>query len=97
MHTHEKVYKAEDVANLIREVEGLAMRVSSLKDTMVNRRPWSAHWLGGDIKNGATEVRPARFQAALDAVRRATEGLETASHELAMLHIEVLHPESKKG
>ena len=96
MRQYEKVYKAEDVAKLIRQVEELAMKVGSLQDCMTNSRPWSAHWLGGDIKNGATEVRPARFQAALDAVRRATEGLETASHELAMLETEILHPESKR-
>ena len=96
MRQYEKVYKAEDVANLIRQVEELAMKVGSLQDTMTNSRPWSAHWLGGDIKNGATEVRPARFQAARDAVRRATDGLETASHELAMLETEILHPKSKR-
>lgn len=56
---------------------------------MTNGRPWPAHWMGGDIKSGATEVRPARFQAALNAVRRATEALQTASHELTMLSIRI--------
>lgn len=97
MRQYEKVYKAEDVAKLHGQIEDLLMKVSSLSDTMTNSRPWSAHWLGGDIKNGATEVRPARFQAALDAVHNAVEALQTAGHELYMLETEILHPESKKA
>jgi hypothetical protein len=88
MHKHEKVYNPGDIEKLNREVEELSMKVNSLRDTMVNSQPWSVHWLGGDIKDGATEVRPARFQAALDAVGSATEGLSVASHELAMLNVE---------
>jgi hypothetical protein len=102
MHKHEKVYNPGDIEKLNREVEELSMKVNSLSDTMINSKPWSVHWLGGDIKDGdikdgATEVRPARFQAALDAMCRAAEDLQMASHELAMLETETLYPEPEGG
>lgn len=83
-----KQYPAADVERLLSQVDAAGEEVSRLSDTMTNGEPWAAHWLGGDCKNGATEVRPKRFQRALDAVREASNALQTASHELAMLRIE---------
>ena len=83
-----KVYKVEDVERLLKQIEDLGQEVSGLADTMTNSKPWAAHWLGGDRDHGATEVRPARFQAALDAMNRAARDLQEASHELAMYTVE---------
>lgn len=43
MREYEKVYKPEDIEKVNSEVEGLLMKVSSLKDTMTNSQPWSVH------------------------------------------------------
>jgi phage host-nuclease inhibitor protein Gam len=83
-----KVYNTEDVERLLKQVEDLSREVSGLADTMTNSKPWAAHWLGGDRDHGATEIRPARFQAALDAVRRAARDLQKADHQLAMYTVE---------
>jgi hypothetical protein len=92
MREHTKVYKVEDVERLLTQVEDLSRGVFGLADTMTNSEPWAAHWLGGGLKDGATEVRPARFQAALDAVNRAARDLQKASHELAMYTVENATP-----
>ncbi len=83
-----KKYKVEDVDALTRTVFGFQDTVFGLADTMTNSKPWAAHWLGGDLEHGATEVRPARFQAALDEVKRAADALRKAGFELAMLSVE---------
>jgi hypothetical protein len=79
-----KAYETEDLRDLTAELEYLCERVAGLADTMTNGEPWAARWLGGD----ATEVRPDRFQAALDAVRRAASELQGAGHQTAMLVVE---------
>jgi hypothetical protein len=92
MREHTKVYKVEDVERLLTQVEDLSRGVFGLAGTMTNSKPWAAHWLGGDLKDGATEVRPARFQAALDAMNRAARDLQKAGHELAMYTAESATP-----
>jgi hypothetical protein len=83
-----KKYKVEDVERLNTQVEDVTRTVFGIQDTMINSKPWAAHWLGGDLKHGATEVRPERFQAALDEVTRAALALRKAGFELAMLSVE---------
>lgn len=83
-----KNYGSEDIEDLIKRLEAATRPIYALSDEMTNTKPWAAHWLGGDIDRGATEVRPARFQAALDRVRQASNLLSSASHELAMYTIE---------
>jgi phosphomevalonate kinase len=88
VHEYVKRYNCKDVEALMAEVDDLARQVFALQDTMINSRPWAAHWLGGDIEHGATEVQPPRFAEARSNVSQAARLLRSASHELAMYFIE---------
>ena len=80
-----KQYDRRGLQALADEIDQARAPVQKILGQMANAKPWAAHWLGGDHETGSSEIQPARFRSARNAVREARDQLNEAAHQLVML------------